>query len=69
MQTMFWCKPRANLLKKVLKKSEKNMNVHLSLPHLYTKFHGQIHLTLAVTKRQILVHLNFYCLSEILYFL
>jgi hypothetical protein len=26
------------------------MNVHLSLPHLYTKFHGQIHLTIAVTK-------------------
>ena len=28
------------------------MNVHLSLPHLYTKFHGQIHLTLAVTKKK-----------------
>jgi hypothetical protein len=31
------------------------MNVHLSLPHIYiyiyTKFHGQIHLTLAVTKK------------------
>jgi hypothetical protein len=27
------------------------MNVHLRLPHLYTKFHGQIHLTLAVTKK------------------
>jgi hypothetical protein len=27
------------------------MNVHLSLPQLYTKFHGQIHLTLAVTKK------------------
>jgi hypothetical protein len=27
------------------------MNVHLSLPQLYTKFHGQIHLTLAATKK------------------
>jgi hypothetical protein len=27
------------------------MNVDLSLPRLYTKFHGQIHLTLAVTKK------------------
>jgi hypothetical protein len=27
------------------------MNVHLNLSHLYTKFHGQIHLTLAVTKK------------------
>jgi hypothetical protein len=27
------------------------MNVHLSLPHLYTKFYGQLHLTLAVTKK------------------
>ena len=27
------------------------MNVHLSLPHLYTKFHGRILLTLAVTKK------------------
>jgi hypothetical protein len=27
------------------------MNVHLILPHLYTKFHCQIHLTLAVTKK------------------
>jgi hypothetical protein len=27
------------------------MNVHLNLPQLYTKFHGQIHLTLAVTKK------------------
>jgi hypothetical protein len=27
------------------------MNVHLSLSHLYTKFHGQIHLTLSVTKK------------------
>jgi hypothetical protein len=27
------------------------MNVHLSLPHLYTKFYDQIHLTLAVTKK------------------
>jgi hypothetical protein len=27
------------------------MNVHLSLTYLYSKFHGQIHLTLAVTKK------------------
>jgi hypothetical protein len=27
------------------------MNVYLSLPHLYTKFYGQIHLSLAVTKK------------------
>jgi hypothetical protein len=27
------------------------MNVHLSLSHPYTEFHGQIHLTLAVTKK------------------
>ena len=27
------------------------MNVLLSLPHLYTKFYGQIHLTLKVTKK------------------
>jgi hypothetical protein len=26
------------------------MNVHLSLPHPYTKFYGQIHLTLAADK-------------------
>jgi hypothetical protein len=49
MQTTFLCKPRANLLKKVSKHSEKNMNVHLSLHQLYIKFHGQIHLTLAIT--------------------
>ena len=29
------------------------MNVFLSLSHLYIKFHGQIHLTLEVKKRQI----------------
>jgi hypothetical protein len=28
----------------------KNMNVHLSLTHLYTKFHSQIYLTLVVKK-------------------
>jgi hypothetical protein len=50
MQTTFWCKFRANLLKKVSKQFEKNMNVHLSLHYLYTKFHGQIDLTLAITK-------------------
>jgi hypothetical protein len=27
------------------------MNVHLNLPHPYTKFHSQIHLTLEVTKK------------------
>jgi hypothetical protein len=27
------------------------MNIHLSLTYLYTKFHGQIHLTLTVTKK------------------
>jgi len=27
------------------------MNVLLSLPHIYIKFHGQIHLTLKVTKK------------------
>ena len=27
------------------------MNVLLNLPHLYTKFYGQIHLTLKVTKK------------------
>jgi hypothetical protein len=46
-----WYKPHANLLKKVSKKILKNMNIHLSLPHLYIKFHGQIHFTLAVTKK------------------
>jgi hypothetical protein len=44
------------------------MNVHLSLPHLYTKFYGQIHLTLALQKRQFFVLLNYYCLSEIVFF-
>ena len=29
------------------------MNVLISLPHLYIKFHGRIHLTLEVKKRQI----------------
>jgi hypothetical protein len=29
------------------------MNVHLILPHLYTKFHDQIYLTLAVKKNKI----------------
>jgi hypothetical protein len=29
------------------------MNVHLSLPRLYTKFYGQIYLTLAVKKGKI----------------
>jgi hypothetical protein len=28
------------------------MNVHLTLPHLYIKFQGQIHLTLVVTKKE-----------------
>jgi hypothetical protein len=42
------CKPTKN----VSKIPGKNMNVHLSLPHPYTKFHGQIHLILAVTKKQ-----------------
>jgi hypothetical protein len=69
MQTIFWCKPRANLLKTISKNSEKNMDVHLRLPHLYIKFYGQIHLTLSVTKKQISVHLNYYRLSEILSFL
>jgi hypothetical protein len=41
------CKPT----KKVSKNSEKNISVHLNLPHLYKKFHGQIYLTLAVTKK------------------
>jgi hypothetical protein len=27
------------------------MNIHLSLPHIYTEFYGQILLTLAVTKK------------------
>ena len=27
------------------------MNVFLSLPHIYIKFHGQIRLTLEVTKK------------------
>ena len=53
MQIMFCCKLRVNLLKKVLKNSEKNMNVHLSLTHLYTKFYAQIYLSLAVKKDKI----------------
>jgi hypothetical protein len=69
MQTTFLCKLCANLLKRCQKILKENMNVHLSLSHLYTKFYGQIHLTLAVTKRQILVLLNYYFLSEILSFL
>jgi hypothetical protein len=69
MQTTFWCKPHANVLKKFQKNLKQNMNVHLGLPYLYTKFHGQIHLTLAITKRQILVHFDYYCLLEILSFL
>ena len=52
VQTKFWCKPRANLLKNISKNSKKIMNVLLSLPHLYIKFHGQIHLTLEVTKKR-----------------
>lgn len=40
------CKPT-----KKVSKISKNMNVNLSLPHLYTKFHGQIHLTPAVRKK------------------
>ena len=51
-----WCKPRI-LCKPVQtykKKFQKILkNVLLSLPHLYTKFYSQIHLTLKVKKRQI----------------
>jgi hypothetical protein len=49
MQTTFWYKLYANL-KKIQKNLKENMNIHLSLPQLYTKFNGQIHLTLTVKK-------------------
>jgi hypothetical protein len=55
--------------KKVSKNSKRKHECNLSLPHLYTKFHGQIHLTLAGTKKKILMLLNYYCFSEILSFL
>ena len=51
MQTKDLVQTRANLLKKFQKILKKIMNVLLSLPHLYTKFYGQIHLTLKVTKK------------------
>ena len=51
VQTKDLVQTRANLLKKVSKNSEKIMNVVLSLPHLYTKFYGQIQLILKVTKK------------------
>ena len=51
MQTKDLVQIRANLLKKFQKILKKIMNVLLSLPHLYTKFYGQIHLTLKVTKK------------------
>jgi hypothetical protein len=45
------------------------MNVYLSLPHLYTKFHGQIHLTLAVTKKPNFGDLDYYYLLNFFPFL
>ena len=51
VQTKDLVQTRANLPKKVSKNSEKIMNVVLSLPHLYTKFYGQIQLILKVTKK------------------
>ena len=51
VQTKDLVQTRANLLKKFQKILKKIMNVLLSLPHLYIKFHGQIHLTLKITKK------------------
>ena len=51
VQTKDLVQTRANLLNKVSKNSEKIMNVLLRLHHLYIKFHGQIRLTLEVTKK------------------
>ena len=58
VQTKFWCKYCANILKKVLKNSKKIMNVLHSLPHLYIKQHDQIHLTLEVKKDKFLTNTN-----------
>ena len=51
VQTKDLVQTRVNLLKKFQKNLKKIMNVLLNLPHLYTKFYGQIHLTLKVTKK------------------
>ena len=51
VQTKDLVQTHANLLKKFQKILKKIMNVLLSLPHLYTKFYSQIHLTLKVTKK------------------
>ena len=53
VQTKDLVQTRANLIKKFQKILKKIMNVLLNLPHLYTKFYGQIHLTLKVRERQI----------------
>ena len=63
VQTKHFVQIRANLLKKVSKNSEKIMNVLLSLPHLYIKFHGRIILTLEVTKKT-----NFKCTPNLSFF-
>ena len=55
VQSSLWCNHRAIQLKKVLKKSEKILNVHLNLLHLYIKFQGQIRPPLEVTKKTNLV--------------
>ena len=51
VQTKDLVQTRANLLNKFQKILKKIMNVFLRLRHLYIKFHGQIRLTLEVTKK------------------
>ena len=52
VQTKDLVQTHANLPKKVSKNFEKKiMNMLLSLPHLYIKFHDKIHLTLKITKK------------------
>ena len=51
VQSNLWCNHRAIQLKKVSKNSEKILNVHLNLLHIYIKFQGQIRPPLEVTKK------------------
>ena len=51
VQTKFWCKLRANLLKHISKISEKNHECASQLTSSIYKISCQIHLTLEVTKK------------------
>jgi hypothetical protein len=68
MQTTFWCKPSANLLKKVSKNSEKTRMYIWAYLIYIQNFMVKFILLYQLQKRQILVHLNYYYLLEILSF-